>query len=256
MLASSIVLLMVFKVNPPAVRFDDCATAQPVAASADGFLDENMIIRVIECLVSPRMGRNARLSAKLRTAMLEKRLFRKFAGSFVERGVMSADAIFPRRRSMAPLSTSSTIGPASGVRLPAAIVWRRSRGGVGSDARQLDDRRRSARAGTDREQRRSDTCSRWRARVSRLHGDADGGCNASCGWSGPAPRSESAELSAGKVLDHLSICSAEHRVVLMLAYVDDMPIAEIAQMLGSSVSSTYSLLACMRDELRSHLTRT
>jgi RNA polymerase sigma-70 factor (ECF subfamily) len=65
---------------------------------------------------------------------------------------------------------------------------------------------------------------------------------------------EPAELSAERVLDHLSVCAAEHRVVLMLAYVDDMPVAEIAQMLGSSVSSTYSLLARARNELRSHLT--
>ena len=72
-------------------------------------------------------------------------------------------------------------------------------------------------------------------------------------WAG-ARDTESAELSASKVLDHLSVCSAEHRVVLMLAYVDDLPIAEIAQMLGSSVSSTYSLLARARHELRSHLT--
>ncbi len=71
-------------------------------------------------------------------------------------------------------------------------------------------------------------------------------------WAG-ARHSESAELSADKVLDHLSVCSAEHRVVLMLAYVDDIPIAEIAQMLGSSLSSTYSLLARARNELRSHL---
>ena len=40
----------------------------------------------------------------------------------------------------------------------------------------------------------------------------------------------------------------------MLAYVDDISVAEIAEMLGSSVSSTYSLLARARDELRSHLT--
>ena len=72
-------------------------------------------------------------------------------------------------------------------------------------------------------------------------------------WAG-SREAESAELSAGKVLDHLSVCSDEHRAVLMLAYVDDIAIAEIAQMLGSSVSSTYSLLARARDELRSHLT--
>ena len=42
--------------------------------------------------------------------------------------------------------------------------------------------------------------------------------------------------------------------VLLMAYVDDLPIAEMARMLGSSVSSTYSLLARARDELRRHLT--
>jgi RNA polymerase sigma-70 factor (ECF subfamily) len=65
---------------------------------------------------------------------------------------------------------------------------------------------------------------------------------------------ESAELSAGKVLEHLSVCSTEHRVVLMLAYVDGLPVADIAALLGSSVSSTYSLLARARRELRAHLT--
>jgi RNA polymerase sigma-70 factor (ECF subfamily) len=68
--------------------------------------------------------------------------------------------------------------------------------------------------------------------------------------------SDSSDLSAGKVLDHLSVCSAEHRVVLMMAYVEDLPIAEIARMLGSSLSSTYSLLARARDDLRNHLTGT
>lgn len=73
-------------------------------------------------------------------------------------------------------------------------------------------------------------------------------------WAG-ARAAEAEELSVAKVLEHLSVCSAEHRVVLMLAYVDDMPVAEIAQNLGSSVSSTYSLLARARDELRDHLTK-
>jgi RNA polymerase sigma factor (sigma-70 family) len=72
-------------------------------------------------------------------------------------------------------------------------------------------------------------------------------------WAG-ARESDSAELSAGKVLDHLSVCSDEHRVVLMLAYIDDLPVADIAAMLGTSLSSTYSLLARARNELRSHLT--
>lgn len=72
-------------------------------------------------------------------------------------------------------------------------------------------------------------------------------------WAGTR-EAEPVDLSAGKVLEHLSGCSAEHRVVLMLAYVDDLAVAEIAQLLGSSVSSTYSLLARARDELRSQLT--
>jgi RNA polymerase sigma-70 factor, ECF subfamily len=71
-------------------------------------------------------------------------------------------------------------------------------------------------------------------------------------WAG-SRQSESAEVSASKVLDHLSVCSDEHRVVLMLAYVDDLPVAEIARILGSSVSSTYSLLTRARDELRTYL---
>jgi RNA polymerase sigma-70 factor (ECF subfamily) len=72
-------------------------------------------------------------------------------------------------------------------------------------------------------------------------------------WAGER-ESESAELSAGKVLEHLSVCSDEHRLVLMLAYVDGIPVAAIAEMLGSSVSSTYALLARARNELRGHLT--
>jgi RNA polymerase sigma-70 factor (ECF subfamily) len=72
-------------------------------------------------------------------------------------------------------------------------------------------------------------------------------------WAG-SRATESAELSAGKVLDHLSACSDEHRVVLMLAYVDDIAVADIAEVLGLSLSSTYSLLARARGELRSHLT--
>jgi RNA polymerase sigma factor (sigma-70 family) len=69
-----------------------------------------------------------------------------------------------------------------------------------------------------------------------------------------AREQEGPDVSLANVLDHLSACSDEHRVVLMLAYVDDMPVAEIAELLGSSVSSTYALLARARNELRNHLT--
>lgn len=69
-----------------------------------------------------------------------------------------------------------------------------------------------------------------------------------------AREQEGQDVSAANVLDHLSVCSDQHRVLLMLAYVDDMPVAEIAALLGSSVSSTYALLARARNELRRHLT--
>jgi len=69
-----------------------------------------------------------------------------------------------------------------------------------------------------------------------------------------ARETETPEVSTAKVLDHLSVCSEDHRVVLMLAYVDGIPVTEIAELLGSSVSSTYSLLARARSELRTHLT--
>ena len=72
-------------------------------------------------------------------------------------------------------------------------------------------------------------------------------------WAG-AREVETPEVSAAKVLDHLSVCRDDHRVVLMLAYVDDIPVPQIAELLGSSVSSTYALLARARSELRSHLT--
>jgi RNA polymerase sigma-70 factor (ECF subfamily) len=61
------------------------------------------------------------------------------------------------------------------------------------------------------------------------------------------------EVSVRDVLDHLSACTPEHRLVLMLAYVDDLPIAEIATAIGSSTSTTYALLARARAELRRHL---
>ncbi len=56
--------------------------------------------------------------------------------------------------------------------------------------------------------------------------------------------------SSGVVLEHLADCSPAHRVVLMLAYVDDVPVGEIARELGMGLSSTYSLLHRARAELR------
>lgn len=72
-------------------------------------------------------------------------------------------------------------------------------------------------------------------------------------WAG-ARDTEPTEVATANVIEHLSACSDEHRAVLMLAYVDDLPVPEIAELLGCSTSSTYALLARARDELRSHLT--
>ena len=149
---------------------------------------------------------------------------------------------------MASRSTISTIGPcpwctATCCGCVAVTVTRRgiSPKTAGSPSSIGSPRDRPTR-------RPSGSCSRSPARTISTHGDDNGRLQRKLRlvWAG-ARQSESAELSASKVLDHLSVCSEEHRVVLMLAYVDDIPIAEIAQMLGSSVSSTYSLLTRARE---------
>jgi RNA polymerase sigma-70 factor (ECF subfamily) len=61
------------------------------------------------------------------------------------------------------------------------------------------------------------------------------------------------EPATDQVLDHIAECSERHRVVLMLAYVDDVPVAEIARQTGTSLSATYALLARARDELRAQI---
>ena len=66
-------------------------------------------------------------------------------------------------------------------------------------------------------------------------------------------RNDTTEPSGDSVLDHLSECSEPHRAVLMLAYVDGMSVIQIAEQLGVSQSSAYSLLARARNELRSHI---
>lgn len=56
------------------------------------------------------------------------------------------------------------------------------------------------------------------------------------------------------VLDHVAACSPAHRAVLMLTYVDDLPVADVARVIGSSVSTTYALLERARRELRTLIT--
>jgi RNA polymerase sigma-70 factor, ECF subfamily len=70
-----------------------------------------------------------------------------------------------------------------------------------------------------------------------------------------AERSDDAAPSRQHVLDHIAACTPAHRAVLMLAYVDDLPIADVARMIGSSLSTTYALLERARRELRTLITR-
>ncbi len=56
-----------------------------------------------------------------------------------------------------------------------------------------------------------------------------------------------------EVLDRLEELEPSHRVVLTLLYVDDLPIAEVARLMGLSRSGTYAVSARARDELRMKL---
>jgi RNA polymerase sigma-70 factor (ECF subfamily) len=71
-------------------------------------------------------------------------------------------------------------------------------------------------------------------------------------WSGGRDTDKDA-LSSSDVLEHLSECSPTSRLVLMLAYVEEVPVAQIAAEIGKPVSSTYSILARARAELRDRL---
>ena len=71
-------------------------------------------------------------------------------------------------------------------------------------------------------------------------------------WAADRER-DAAPPSLDSVLDHVAACSPRHRVALMMAYVDDMPVAQIAEQLGCSPASAYALLAKAREELRSQI---
>lgn len=71
-------------------------------------------------------------------------------------------------------------------------------------------------------------------------------------WAGE--RSASVEApSRQDVLGHIDACSPAHRTVLMLAYIDDLPVAEIADLIGKSPSTTYALLERARAEVRQQI---
>ena len=53
-----------------------------------------------------------------------------------------------------------------------------------------------------------------------------------------------------EVLDHLADLRPLHRAVLVLRYVDDLPVPEVAAAIGREVTATNSLLARARAELR------
>jgi RNA polymerase sigma-70 factor (ECF subfamily) len=58
--------------------------------------------------------------------------------------------------------------------------------------------------------------------------------------------------SRSEVLAGLSTLEPMHRLVLMLRYVDDLPVPTIAATIGRNVTATNSLLARARAELRAH----
>jgi RNA polymerase sigma-70 factor (ECF subfamily) len=58
------------------------------------------------------------------------------------------------------------------------------------------------------------------------------------------------EATSSEVLDHLADLRPLHRAVLVLRYVDDLPVPEVAAAIGRDVTATNSLLARARAELR------
>ena len=55
------------------------------------------------------------------------------------------------------------------------------------------------------------------------------------------------------MLEHLAGCSPTSRMVLMMVYIEDIPVAEVAAQLDKPLSSTYSILARARAELRDRM---
>jgi len=57
-------------------------------------------------------------------------------------------------------------------------------------------------------------------------------------------------VTRDQVLDQLNELDEDHRLVLMMRYIDGLPVDEIATTISRTVTATYSLLARARDELR------
>jgi RNA polymerase sigma-70 factor (ECF subfamily) len=62
-----------------------------------------------------------------------------------------------------------------------------------------------------------------------------------------------ASVRGGDALTCLGLLSADQRAALVLRYVDDLPVAEVAELMDRTVAATESLLARARRELARHV---
>jgi RNA polymerase sigma-70 factor (ECF subfamily) len=60
------------------------------------------------------------------------------------------------------------------------------------------------------------------------------------------------EPSPHEVLDQLAELQPMHRLVLVMRYVEDLPVPTIAAAIGRDLTAAHSLLARARGELRRH----
>jgi RNA polymerase sigma-70 factor, ECF subfamily len=67
---------------------------------------------------------------------------------------------------------------------------------------------------------------------------------------GETPPVDPAEVGTGRAVAALAALSDEHRAALVLRYVDDLTVADVADELGRSVRATESLLVRARNALR------
>ncbi len=72
-------------------------------------------------------------------------------------------------------------------------------------------------------------------------------------WRPEAAADDPADGSRLTTADALAHLPADQRAALVLRYVDDLPVDEVAEHLGRSVHATESLLARARTALRAHL---
>ena len=63
-------------------------------------------------------------------------------------------------------------------------------------------------------------------------------------------RQDAGDSTRSEVLAHLAGVQPLHRAVLVLRYVDDLPVSEVAATIGRDLTATNSLLARARAELR------